>query len=69
VPKEIAEELRRRAEAENTSVSALLGALVKREVGARDDWPEDYFQRVVGGWQGEPLERLPQPPAEDRETL
>ena len=70
VPKEIAAELRRRAEAEATSVSALLGALVKREVGGQDDWPEGYFEKVVGGWRGdEPLERLPQPPAEEREAL
>jgi hypothetical protein len=21
------------------------------------EWPEGFFERVVGGWQGEPLER------------
>jgi hypothetical protein len=68
VPKEVAEELRRRARSEGTSVSGFLGALVRREVGAQD-WPEGYFERVVGGWQGEPLERPPQPSPEVREAL
>jgi hypothetical protein len=33
------------------------------------EWPEGFFEEVVGGWQGEPLTRTPQGEYEDREPL
>lgn len=67
VPKEVAREIRRRAQAEGLTVSALLGRMLQREIST--GWPEGYFDDVVGGWQGEPLERPLQPPLEAREEL
>lgn len=65
VPQEVADELRRRAEAEGTSTSKLLAAIVQREVIA--DWPAGWFGRVVGRWQGE-LERALLPALESRDS-
>lgn len=48
---EVAEALRRKARARNTSVSKYLAELVSREVGI--GWPEG-FETVLGGWQGAP---------------
>jgi hypothetical protein len=67
VPKNLAIEVRRRAEALGLSVSRYLAQLLRREV--RDEWPEDWFDRVVGGWQGEPLERPAQGSYEVRDEL
>ena len=67
VPREIAREVKRRAEAKDTTVSAYLAELVKREVA--DAWPEDFFDEIVGGWKGTPLERPPQPGLESRDPL
>jgi hypothetical protein len=67
VPEDLASELRRRAAARGQTVSGFLGELVRREVGA--GWPPGFFDRVVGGWKGEPLVRPPQPPLERRLEL
>lgn len=67
VPKNLAIEVRRRAEALGLSVSRYLAQLLGREV--RDEWPEDWFNRVVGGWQGEPLQRPTQGTYEVRDEL
>ncbi len=67
VPREVAREVKRRAEAGGKTVSAYLAELVKREVA--DDWPEEFFSRVAGAWHGEPLVRAPQPELESRESL
>ena len=40
------------------SLSQYVAELVKRELGM--EWPEGFFDEVVGGWHGEPLERPPQ---------
>jgi hypothetical protein len=32
-------------------------------------WPEGFFERTAGGWQGEPLERGSQGDYEEREPL
>lgn len=52
---DLAEALRRRAEAEGKTVSRYLADLVRRDLGG--GWPEGWFETVVGGWQGEPPER------------
>jgi len=65
--KELAAEVKRRADDERMSVSAYLADLVKGRVA--DDWPKGFFAEVVGGWAGEPLARPPQPPVETRPAL
>ena len=67
VPKNLAEEVRRRAEALGISISRYLGQSVRREVGG--EWPEGWFDDVVGGWKGAPLERPAQGRVETRDTL
>ena len=64
---EIAEEIRRRAEARGIPVSRYLAELIERELA--QGWPEGYFDRVVGKWKGEPLARPPQDEYEQRDTL
>jgi len=64
VPQQVADELRRRAEAEGVSTSKYLATVVERELST--DWPEAWFDRVVGQWQGE-LERTPAGSVEERE--
>jgi hypothetical protein len=49
------------------SVSGYLAELVKSRIA--DDWPEDFFAKVVGGWQGKPLKRPPQLKLEVREKI
>lgn len=67
LPKELAAEVKRRARARRLSVSRYLASVVKRDVA--EDWPEAFFQEVVGGWLGEPLERAPQGGAAPRDAL
>jgi ribbon-helix-helix CopG family protein len=67
VPEEIAEELRRRAEARGLSTSKFIAELVTKELDG--DWPPGFFEEVVGAWKGEPLERPEQLPYEKREEL
>ncbi|MFN2160476.1 MAG: hypothetical protein ACK2UR_19435 [Candidatus Promineifilaceae bacterium] len=67
VPKEIAEQIFREAQASQKSVSSYLADLVKREMAP--DWPAYFFEEVVGGWQGEPLQRPPQGEYEQRDAL
>lgn len=64
---ELAERIRREADAADMSVSRYLAELIRREVSG--DWPEGFFEDVAGGWHGEPLERAPQGVAEDRVQL
>ena len=48
-------------------VSRCLAERVRREV--QDSWPAGYFDEVIGGWQGEDLERPPQGRFEPRAAL
>ena len=59
--------MKRRAQAKSTTVSAYLAELVKREVA--DAWPDEFFDKIVGGWKGSRLERPPQLGLEAREPL
>lgn len=34
-----------------------------------DTWPPDFFEEVIGGWQGKPLERPDQGVFEERDAL
>lgn len=67
VPRKVAATVQHKAEQEGLSVSRYLANLVRREIG--EGWPEGYFEEVVGGWQGEPLERPPQGTLETRDRL
>lgn len=69
VPDEVAEAARRRAESLGLSTSRYLAALVARDVDSGGGWPEGYFDEVIGGWQGAPLERPRQGAFEEREPL
>ena len=67
VPDEVAEQVRRRAEASGQSVSRYLAEIVRRDVSR--DWPVDFFERIVGGWQGPRLRRPRQGRLERREPM
>lgn len=49
------------------SVSKFVAETMQRDLPA--GWPEGYFERVVGGWQGKSLERPEQHPLEERESF
>jgi len=67
VPEEVAAKVRQQAEACGMTVSHYLAELIRREVGA--GWPEGFFEEVVGGWKGEPLQRPSQGDFEHRDLL
>lgn len=67
IPDDLAERIQNEAQAANVSVSRYLAELVRREM--TPEWPEGYFEEVIGGWQGEPLLRAPQGEFEEREAL
>jgi hypothetical protein len=67
VPEVTADELRKRAKARGISLSRYLASLVQAEVPT--GWPEGFFEEIVGGWKGEPLERPSQGKFEEREAL
>lgn len=64
VPDDVAKRIQEKAKAKNMSVSKFVAETMQRET--HSGWPEGYFERVVGGWKGEPLERPEQPPLEER---
>lgn len=67
LPDDLAEDVKERAKSRGLSVSAYLAEIVKSQM--LDQWPKDFFSKVVGGWVGEPLERSGQPPLESREDI
>ena len=67
VPDEMAKLLRARARAVGLSISRYLATVVRRDLGG--GWPKDFFNEVVGGWQGKPLRRSPQGTLEEREVI
>ena len=67
VSDEIAETVKARAKAAGQSLSSYLADLVVNQVAG--DWPEGFFERVVGGWKGDPLERPKQGRLERRDRL
>jgi hypothetical protein len=66
VPKRLAERVAARAKARGVPVSRYLADLIRRDVEL--GWPDDFFERVAGGWKGAPLRRAPQGRLEDREA-
>ena len=67
IPKDLADRIQHEAQAAQKSVSSYLAELVKREMAPH--WPEGFFDKVVGGWQGEDLKRPPQGDYEQRAEL
>jgi len=64
VSDEIADTLKARAKTAGKSLSSYLADLVVQEVAG--EWPDGFFENVVGGWKGEPLHRPKQDPVERR---
>ena len=67
LPENLAEKIRVRAASKHQSVSAFLAELVRSQIA--DAWPEGYFEKVVGGWVGEPLQRPESLGIETREEI
>ncbi len=67
VPETIAQKVQEKASQSGLSASRYLAELVKRDVGS--GWPEAFFTEVVGGWQGETLERPLQGNLETRDEF
>jgi len=67
IPDDVAGKLRERAEQLGMSVPRYVAQMVCRDVAT--GWPPRFFQEVVGGWKGTPLERLPQGDLEARDEL
>jgi hypothetical protein len=55
VPDEVAETMQARAEVAGKTLSSYVADLVVNEVAG--EWPEGFFEEVVGGWKGEAIER------------
>lgn len=67
VSDDIAAEINRRAKESGLSVSRYLARLVRAKTSL--GWPTGWFERVPGGWLGDPLERPLQGVFEAREPM
>jgi hypothetical protein len=67
IPDDLARRLCERAERRGMTVPGYVAAIVQRDVASA--WPPRFFEDVVGGWKGAPLERPPQGTLEAREEL
>ncbi|MFO7683331.1 MAG: hypothetical protein R6X34_25125 [Chloroflexota bacterium] len=67
VPEQVAKKIQERALASGVSTSKYIADLVQRDLKI-SEWPDDFFEDVVGGWQGEPLQR-PAPGVYDTRDL
>lgn len=67
IPDDVAGRLRERAAEVGMSVPGYVAEIVRRDVAA--GWPPRFFEEVVGGWKGAPVERLPQGELETRDDL
>ena len=67
LPEEIAARVLEYAAAHGMTVDSYITEIITRETYST--WPESFFQQVVGGWKGEPLQRFPQGELEHRERL
>lgn len=67
VSDETAQRIKHKAQAAGMSTSQYIAELVKNELTAV--WPQGFFEEVVGGWQGEPLQRASQGDYETRAFL
>ena len=67
VPDDVAKQIQEKAKAKNLSVSKYVAEMMQRET--HSGWPEGYFERVVGKWQGGPLERPEELPTEEQDSF
>lgn len=67
VSNDLAEKIQQEAKTADMSVSRYLATLVKREVD--NNWPDRFFEEVVGGWVSDPLPRPLQGEFEHRDEL
>lgn len=67
VPQDLADRIQQEAQAAKMSVSSYLAKLVKLEMAP--NWPEGFFDDVVGKWHGDHLQRSPQGEFEQRAAL
>ena len=67
VSDELATKVKQHAKASGQTVSKYLAGVVLKDLG--EGWPADFFETVVGGWKGKPLERHPQGDYEKRDAL
>ena len=63
----VAAELRKKAAGKGLTISKYLADMARNEV--LSDWPEGFFEEVIGGWQGSPLTRPEQGEFEEREPF
>ena len=59
--------LQKKAAGEGLTISKYLAQMARREV--RPDWPDGFFEEVIGGWHGSPLTRPEQGDFEEREPF
>ncbi|QDZ40600.1 hypothetical protein FRE64_11930 [Euhalothece natronophila Z-M001] len=65
---QLATENNRSLEAEATELLAKL--LQEKDIEVQqEEWLPNFFEEVIGGWEGEPLVREPQPEDQEREPL
>ncbi len=64
-----AKQLEARAKAKGLALEEYVSQLLSDGSWVHSGWPEGHFERVVGAWQGEQLERGPQGEPEEREPL
>jgi hypothetical protein len=67
VSDQLADRIRQNAESAGLSTSQYLAQLIENSL--RREWPAGFFENVVGGWQGEPLERSEQGDFEGRDSI
>ena len=67
VPEDIALKVQQQAKERNLSVSRYLADVIKREVG--EGWPDGYFERVCGQWEGDVPEIAREEPEELAEAF
>jgi hypothetical protein len=68
VPEETANKLKARAKAKDKSLSKYIAEIVEKEVKP-SGWPEGYFTRVAGSWQGEAIEEPEDFELQERDSL
>jgi hypothetical protein len=67
VPENVAKDLRRRAHRRGVPLSRFIAEVVRKD--SDKGWPPGYFERVIGGWKGDPPVRPPQGDFDRREEL
>ena len=61
--------LEARAKAKGLPLEQYVSELLSEGKWVHANWPDGHFERALGAWQGEPLERAPQGETEEREPL